>query len=338
MISTDTPNIFSKRRVFRAPRDLVIKMWSDPESIGKWWGPNGFTTTTHEMNFCPGGNWRYTMHGPDGTDYPNLVEYVETGPDRISYHHGDGESFWFDVVVELTETEAGETEMNFQLIFPSAEVMERLISESGAGEGLTQTLQRLDDLLESNRKVVEMGSINESSVEQTSSGWKLTLTRDFHHPPSLVWRALTEPEMVVQWAPYLPSRNLAEVGPATMEMTDGQCRDASKSDVLAVEKEKVLEYHWGDDILRWELEPTPSGTRLTLRHSTTEKGWLPKFAAGWHICLVVVDRLMAGDPVGPIVGMAAMEHGWERLHDEYAQELEIEGDGFPSELFDKEDA
>lgn len=337
MISTDSPNVFSKRRVFRAPRDLVIKMWSDPNLITKWWGPNGFTTTTHEMDFRRGGIWRYTMHGPDGTDYPNLVEYVETGPDRISYHHGDGKSFWFDVVVDLSETESGDTEMNFQMIFPSAEVMQKLLDESGAGEGLTQTLQRLAALIDSGSEKLDMGPIFESSVERTPEGWALVLVRDFEHPTELVWRALTEPEMVSQWAPYLPSRNLGEVGPATIEMTDGQCVEASMADVLEVESGRLLVHYWGDNLLRWELETTESGTRLTLRHSATEKGWLPVFAAGWHMCLVVADRLLAGRPVGPIVGMATKDYGWDQLHDQYAENLNIDSVGFPREMLERSD-
>ena len=57
-------------RVFDAPRDLVFRMWTDPAHIVHWWGPNGFTTTIHEMDVRPGGMWRFIMHGPDGVDYP----------------------------------------------------------------------------------------------------------------------------------------------------------------------------------------------------------------------------------------------------------------------------
>ena len=76
-------------RVFDAPRDLVWEAWTDPKHLARWYGPNGFTVTTHEMDVRPGGVWRLTMHGPDGTDYPNLTRYVEVvRPERLVYEHG----------------------------------------------------------------------------------------------------------------------------------------------------------------------------------------------------------------------------------------------------------
>ena len=58
-------------RVFDAPRTLVFKAWTDPQHLAHWWGPNSFSLTTHEMEFKPGGVWRFVMHGPDGCDYQN---------------------------------------------------------------------------------------------------------------------------------------------------------------------------------------------------------------------------------------------------------------------------
>jgi uncharacterized protein YndB with AHSA1/START domain len=76
-------------RIFDAPRQMVFDAWTDPETIGQWWGPRGFTTTVHEMDVRPGGVWRFTMHGPDGTDYPNRVVYDEVvAPERLVYTHG----------------------------------------------------------------------------------------------------------------------------------------------------------------------------------------------------------------------------------------------------------
>ena len=80
-------------RLLNAPRTLVFDTWSDPAHVSQWWGPVGFTTTTHEMAFKVGGRWRFTMHGPDGTDYPNIIVYTEiVRPERICYDHGDDES------------------------------------------------------------------------------------------------------------------------------------------------------------------------------------------------------------------------------------------------------
>jgi uncharacterized protein YndB with AHSA1/START domain len=63
-------------------------MWTDPRHVVRWWGPTGFTTTIHEMDVRPGGNWRFTMRGPDGVDYPNEHIYVEVAPpERLVTQH-----------------------------------------------------------------------------------------------------------------------------------------------------------------------------------------------------------------------------------------------------------
>ena len=75
-------------RVFDSPRALVFKAWTDPKHLAHWWGPNGFSITTYEMEFKPGGVWRFVMHGPDGRDYQNENVYVEIAePERLVYMH-----------------------------------------------------------------------------------------------------------------------------------------------------------------------------------------------------------------------------------------------------------
>src|ERR1700752_5075895 len=78
-------------RLLNAPRELVFAVWTDPKHIAEWWGPNGFTNTIHEMEVKPGGVWLLTMHGPDGTDYPNKIVYEEiVKPEKLVYSHGSG--------------------------------------------------------------------------------------------------------------------------------------------------------------------------------------------------------------------------------------------------------
>ncbi|HEU0053538.1 MAG TPA: SRPBCC domain-containing protein, partial [Longimicrobium sp.] len=78
-------------RVFDAPRELVFDAWTDPAAVAEWFGPDGFTITTYEMDVRPGGVWRFTMHGPDGTDFPNRVDYHEVvRPERLVYDQGQG--------------------------------------------------------------------------------------------------------------------------------------------------------------------------------------------------------------------------------------------------------
>src|SRR5450432_2436111 len=85
--SSDREVIFS--RLLDAPRELVWKVWSDPEHLHVWFGPEGFTITTQEFSFVVGGIWRFIMHGPDGTDYPTLIVFREIDPpSRLVYDNG----------------------------------------------------------------------------------------------------------------------------------------------------------------------------------------------------------------------------------------------------------
>jgi uncharacterized protein YndB with AHSA1/START domain len=139
------------RRLLNAPPALVFDTWSDPAHVSKWWGPRGFTTTTHEMAFKVGGRWRFTMHGPDGTDYRNLVLYTEiVRPQRICYDHGDDESESGpvrDFKVRVTfEGQGGTTLLTLRMLVESVRQLEAM-KQFGAVEGGTQTLDRLEQFL-----------------------------------------------------------------------------------------------------------------------------------------------------------------------------------------------
>ena len=90
----------------------------------------------------------------------------------------------------------------------------------------------------------------------------------------------------------------------------------------------MLEYNWGGFDIRWELEPLGAGTRLRLWHSI-DRRFISMGAAGWHICFDVLDRLLAGRPIGRIVGPEAMKFGWPRLNAEYAKQFGIGAPGSP---------
>jgi uncharacterized protein YndB with AHSA1/START domain len=71
-------------RVLNAPREVVFRAFSDPKHLSQWWGPKGFRNTFHAFDLRPGGHWRVTMHGPEGTDYKNEYVLLEvTEPERI---------------------------------------------------------------------------------------------------------------------------------------------------------------------------------------------------------------------------------------------------------------
>src|SRR3569623_1828244 len=77
MPAQDKSNEIRIIRIFDAPVKAVWDAWTDPQQAAQWWGPRGFTLTTHSKELKPGGSWRYTMHGFDGVDYPNNARYLE---------------------------------------------------------------------------------------------------------------------------------------------------------------------------------------------------------------------------------------------------------------------
>lgn len=133
-------------RMINAPRERVFAAFSDPANMSLWWGPNGFTTTTYEMAFKVGGVWRYVMHGPDGTDYNNKVEYTDiVAPERICYDHGDFDKVEFKAVI-LFDERGDKTFVTLRMICFSAEQLEYM-KQFGVTDGGNQTLARLDDYL-----------------------------------------------------------------------------------------------------------------------------------------------------------------------------------------------
>jgi uncharacterized protein YndB with AHSA1/START domain len=131
-------------REFDAPRDLVFAAFTDPKHLAQWWGPNGFTTTTHSFDFRPGGVWRFVMHGPDGRDYQNRITFEEiVPPERIVYRHGGSDD------VELEDI-GGRTRITCRSDFPSASARDRVIKEYRADTGLEQHMARLDEYVSAN--------------------------------------------------------------------------------------------------------------------------------------------------------------------------------------------
>jgi uncharacterized protein YndB with AHSA1/START domain len=128
-------------RTFKAPRDLVFRMWTEPEHIAQWWGPNGFTTTIEKMDVRPGGEWLFVLHGPDGRDYPNRDVYGEiAAPERLVILHVN----WPHHRMYATFTEAeGETTVSVRMLFESAADLNKVVTEFGAAKGLTENLERL---------------------------------------------------------------------------------------------------------------------------------------------------------------------------------------------------
>lgn len=134
------------RRHVAAPRERVWAAFTQRDQVDRWWGPKGFTTTTHEMDVRVGGLWRFTMRGPDGTEYPNWIRYREVvRPERLAYDHGGGEPGGepeFKATVTFEEEDGG-TQVTLRSVFPTAEARDHVVREFNAIEGGQQTLARL---------------------------------------------------------------------------------------------------------------------------------------------------------------------------------------------------
>ena len=207
---TDEARSITASRVFDAPRELVWKSWTDSRHIGHWWGPDGFRTTTQKFEFKPGGEWRFVMHGPDGTDYKNHMVFREiVEPERITYSHVSGPLF------DATATFAAEgrkTRVTVKMVFESAGLRDRVAKEFGAVEGLKQNLAHLGEY-----------------VAMLGQG-DFIISRTFDAPRDLVWKAWTEEARLGKWfgskgASIFHSKNDLRTGGVYhygMRMADGK--------------------------------------------------------------------------------------------------------------------
>ena len=162
------------------------------------------------------------------------------------------------------------------------------------------------------------GPASEAQVRKDGEKWTLILVRELPHSPERVWEALTDPAHLREWAPFDVDGSLDNVG--TVNLTWVGTTQPLETKVMRAEAPRVLEY--GD--VRWELEATSTGTRLTLLHNI-DRRYISWGAAGWHICFDVLERLLAGEPIGRIVGTDAMQfEGWQRLTTEYAKQFGVE--------------
>ena len=140
-------NVLIHTRILNAPRDLVWEVWTTPEHIKEWWGPNGFSLTTKSMTVEPGNIWEFMMHGM-GRDWYNKIEYLEVKkPSLLSYKHsGADEDYNFTVVISFEEIE-GKTLLTMKSTHKSKAIIEELNRKVNAIEGGKQTLNRLENYL-----------------------------------------------------------------------------------------------------------------------------------------------------------------------------------------------
>jgi uncharacterized protein YndB with AHSA1/START domain len=166
------------------------------------------------------------------------------------------------------------------------------------------------------------GPANVARVQKDGEKWTLVLVRELRHPPEKVWQAITDPAHLREWAPFDADGSLSTAGTTVKLPTVGAPTPlVSETRVTRADAPRLLEYRWGGFDTRWELEASGGGTRLTL-WTNIDRRYMSMGAAGWHICFDVLERLLAGQPIGRIVGPEAMKFaGWQRLNAEYAQQF-----------------
>ncbi len=186
MAARSSSNEIRITRVYDAPARAVWDAWTVPEQVEKWWGPRGFTLTTHSKDLRAGGHWRYTMHGPDGVDYPNVTTYfVVEEHKKLVYDHGgtDDRPPLFRVTVTFTEVN-GKTTMEMISTLPTPEAAREMLKfiKKAGGFG---TWDRLAEHL-----------------EQTATGKRrFVVNRTFEAPIARVFAMWTSPDHLAEWLP-----------------------------------------------------------------------------------------------------------------------------------------
>ena len=184
MTATNSSKDIRITRIYDAPLAAVWDAWTDPAQVAQWWGPRGFTITTHSKDLRIGGHWSYTMHGPDGTDWPNNTVYLDVQPQsRLVYDHGGNadQPPLFRVTVEFSEAD-GKTRMEMCMSLPSAEaaVQTREFIKKAGGNA---TWDRLAEHL----------------AKKVSNEDKFYINRSFDAPIDTMFDMWTRPEHIAKW-------------------------------------------------------------------------------------------------------------------------------------------
>ncbi len=280
MTDTTKSNEIEIIRMYDAPVQLVWDAWTDPQQAAQWWGPRGFTITTHSKDLRPGGIWHYTMHGPDGVDYPNKTKYLEVETNsRLVYDHGanDEQAPLFRVTVVFTDVQ-GKTKMDMRMTLPTAQAAEetkKFIKKAG-GNG---TWDRLAEYLE-----------KESSNKEV-----FVINRSFDVPIDTMFDMWTDPQHFSQWLPptgftmnFIKS-DLRAGGNSFYSMTDGKkITMYGRVEHLAIERPHRIVYtqQFSDkdgNVSRHPLAPIWPETMLTNVLLTEEGANKTRVTVTWSV-------------------------------------------------------
>ena len=312
--TTDNPNDIRITRIYDAPLALVWEAWTDVEQVAQWWGPRGFTITTHSKDFRAGGTWVYTMHGPDGIDWPNFTRYHEVVPQaRLVYDHGasaEGAAPMFQVTATFRDL-GGKTELVMIMTLPTADAAKQTRVHIKAAGG-NATWDRLAEYL----------------AQRVSAQEVFVIARTFDAPITTVFDMWTSPDHFSAWLPpagFSMSVLRGEIseGSATLiAMTNGDIVMHVRQSYRQLQRPALLEYAQtftdidGNDARQpgapaWPVttlvtvqfvEETPTRTRVAVRFTidgTVTAAEVDAFVAeragmttGWNASFDVLDEVL----------------------------------------------
>jgi uncharacterized protein YndB with AHSA1/START domain len=289
--------------VFDAPVAVVWDAWTEDEQVAQWWGPRGFTITTHSKDFRPGGHWNYTMHGPDGTDWPNTTKYLEVEKHRrMVYDHGGTESTppLFRVTV-LFEERGGKTHMDMTMAVATPEAAEgiRQVIRKHSGNS---TWDRLAEYLE----------------KESHGKEKFVINRTFDAPLELMYQMWTDPNHFTKWlAPTgfemkFVRADIRPGGSSHFVMTGANnMKMYGHIDYVKFEKPNRIVYSQqfcdeNEKVSRHPMSPTWPETMLTTVDLTAEGPNATRVTVTWE----PIGNITREELETFIKGRAGMTQGW----------------------------
>jgi uncharacterized protein YndB with AHSA1/START domain len=237
-------------RILNAPISLVWKMWTEPEHIQHWWGPNGFRNTISKMEVKNNGEWKFVMHGADGTDYENFNLFKEVVFQKkiVIVHQGPP---YFDM--QMTFENLGEkTKLTLISNFESEEALKEIMKEGIVNEGLKQNIDKLEAYIPTSGDYI--------------------IERTYNADVSKVWEAISNKDVMKLW--YFDLEEFkAEVG-FKFSFVGGEPPKEylHLCEIVEVVHKKTLAYTWvydgygGSSTVVFELEPLGAQTKLKLIH------------------------------------------------------------------------
>lgn len=279
MAAKNKSNEIHITRLYDAPVKAVWDAWTDPVQTAKWWGPRGFTITTHAKDLRPGGFWHYTMHGPDGKDWPNRTVYFEVEKyKKLVYDHGANETqpALFRVTVLFSEVK-GQTKMEMTMTLPTPEAAEQTRGFIKAAGG-NSTWDRLAEYLE----------------KESSGREKFVINRSFDAPLATMFEMWTNPKHIAQWVPptgmtmeFIRS-DIKPGGSTFYFMTGHGMKMYGRSNYLDIRSPDQIVYTQqfvdeNEKISRHPMAPTWPETMLTTVQLTAEGPEQTRVTITWEV-------------------------------------------------------